>query len=127
MPIIGTVLSVLFGAESKDCPSLPQLQVLYLRNNTLSGSLPASFGDGGGLAALRYIVTTCHYLGIPRVAIATERFSLDEATWRDAFGDVSDLFHPHATPDHSHCFAFCCQIAIWHLLGFARLTWHHGV
>ena len=31
------------------------------------------------IAALRYIVTTCHYLGIPRVAIATERFSLDEA------------------------------------------------
>jgi len=39
---------------------------------------------------------------------AAFRFSLDEATWRDAFGDVSDLFHPHATPDHSHCFAFCC-------------------
>ena len=30
-------------------------------------------------AAIRYIVTTCHYLGIPRVAIATERFALSEA------------------------------------------------
>ena len=30
------------------------------------------------LAALRYILTVCRYLGIPKVAIATERFSLSE-------------------------------------------------
>ena len=34
------------------------------------------------LAALRYIVTVCRYLGIPKVAIATERFSLSESVER---------------------------------------------
>jgi len=52
---------------------------------------------------------------------AAFRFSLDEATWRDAFGDVSDLFHPHATPDHSHCFAFCCPGGA-HTRGFWSLV-----
>jgi Leucine-rich repeat (LRR) protein len=46
---------LLSGTLPSSWTSLPALQVLYLRNNSLSGTLPAGMGAGGGLQKLRYL------------------------------------------------------------------------